>query len=1057
MALVRATQQTALPTVRQLVGDLKKLAREAASAPALDNLVASLDALDAHAGRKSLDVEVVLAGALTPEEAGLVAAWIGPGFQPSKLQIAPGEQPIVDVPGPPLDLRVQVRHLGSRLAQKAGAARAPIAVLVTPRALALTQDEREQLDRAFDDRPQIVLLASTRKAPAAAAPPAAPAEGAPSDAAPAAETAPAAPPADDGPPSESAAAAPAAPPAPTDEPWFKEVEAKAKATAWSTLAHKYVPDATLQTRLGSAPWDQLHDLFRAHGAVVGLDALSNVYDMVLEQVQDEMRVNKSVGQQKLAKLGGAKGAGAAPASPTVDLLAELKTRTQRLAAEFERGASDRLQDLLGQPAGLLVRETEQALGSLQELQLEKKSKTMGARVPAAFEEKVNKLIRERVGRHCAGDLVALNDLFRLIGQEFERTLSQVQGPPIVVQFRYLTDERVRRMLDMYGIFQSPYKGEMPNPGFGEYFASVRKYSMVLVMGASMFGMSAMLRQYREITVPITVLLVAFGTYSVATATRQQRVENLETQLEAARVGMRTEIRRIITDLQKQWTGMLKEFLNDQISGAVAEVDAALKESQGKKAGGDANPERDRVARQLATIDAAEKRIGASGKAREAFVQSVAQIRGDLKGLMSGGGPPGMARPGMPAAGGAARPGMPAVPPRPGMPAVPGRPAGGASAPNPALADARAKMEAMKAARAGGGDAAPGAAAAGGAAADFRARMAAGKAKPEAAAPAAPAAPAEPKVSAADAFKAKMAAMKAAKTEGGAPAAAPPAASAPPAAAPAPPPAAASETPAASPAVAPSVAAAPAAPAPAAAGQPAAEPKVSAADAFKAKMAAMKAAKAAPAAAEAPAAAAAAPAAPAAPVEATPAPATATAPAEATAAPAAPSAEAAPTPAAAAPAAEAKVSAADAFKAKMAAMKAAKAAGAPAAAAPAAAEAPADGAAPAAEPKVSAADAFKAKMAAMKAAKAAPAAAAAPAPSSEAPPAAPAAEQAAEPAAAAPEETPAPAETPAPPPPAAPPELEPTAALPRPTEEETRFAETMEIRAMPEVKSPERPE
>jgi hypothetical protein len=33
MALVRATQQTALPTVRQLVGDLKKLAREAASAP----------------------------------------------------------------------------------------------------------------------------------------------------------------------------------------------------------------------------------------------------------------------------------------------------------------------------------------------------------------------------------------------------------------------------------------------------------------------------------------------------------------------------------------------------------------------------------------------------------------------------------------------------------------------------------------------------------------------------------------------------------------------------------------------------------------------------------------------------------------------------------------------------------------------------------------------------------------------------------------------------------------------------------------------------------------
>jgi hypothetical protein len=1052
MALVRATQQTALPTVRQLVGDLKKLAREAASAPALDTLVASLDALDAQAGRKSLDVELILGGALSPEEAGIVAAWIGQGFPASKLQIAPGEQPIVDVPGAPLELRVQVRHLTSRLAQRAGVARAPVAVLVAPRPLALSADEKEQLDRAFDDRPQIVLLASARKAPAAPAPPveAAPAEGAAPEPAPA-----------EGAPAEAAPAeaAPAGPPSPADEPWFKEVEAKAKAAGWGALSHKYVPDTTLQTRLGSPPWDQLHDLFRAHGTVVGLDALSSVYDMVLEQVQDEMRVNRSVGQQKLQKLGGGKAGAAAPASPTVDLLADLKTRTQRLAAEFERGASDRLQDLLGQPAGLLVRETEQALGGLQELQLEKKSKTMGARVPAAFEEKINKLIRERVGRHCAGDLVALNDLFRLIGQEFERTLAQAQGPPIVVQFRYLTDERVRRMLDMYGIFQSPYKGEMPNPGFGEYFASVRKYSMVLVMGASMFGMSAMLRQYREITVPITVLLVAFGTYSVATATRQQRVENLETQLEAARVGMRTEIRRIITDLQKQWTVMLKEFLNDQISGAVAEVDAALKESQGKKAGSDANPERDRVARQLATIDAAEKRIAASGKARDAFVQAVAQIRGDLKGLMAGGGPPGMARPGMPAAG--ARPGGAAMPARPGMPGAAARPAGGPPG-NPALAEARAKMEALKAGKAAGAPAASG-----GAAADFRARMAAGK-KPEAEA-AAPAGPAEPKVSAADAFKAKMAAMKAAKS-GDAPAAAP-------------------------------VAAEPAAPPPAApeAAPPAAEPKLSAADAFKAKMAAMKAAKSGdaspgpaspapePAAvADAPAAAA-SDAAPPAEAKVSAADAFKAKMAAMKAAKAAEAAPAAPAPAAlagapvaaasdaatAAPAAEAKVSAADAFKAKMAAMKAAKAAeatpAAPAPAAPAVAEAPvaaasdAAPAAPAAEAKASAADAFKAKMAAMKAAKEAkaPATAEAPtAPAADAAAPAPAgdakvsaadafkAKMAAMKAARSAAATPEPA--------AAAPEPAPPAPAP-PAEPDTHFAETMEIRALPEVKSTERAE
>ena len=143
------------------------------------------------------------------------------------------------------------------------------------------------------------------------------------------------------------------------------------------------------------------------------------------------------------------------------------------------------------------------------------------------------------------------------------------------------------MLDMFGIFQSPYtRRDAELLGFGEYFASVRKYSMILVMGASMFGMSAMLRQYREYTVPITVLLVAFGTYSVMMNTRQQRVENLETQLEAAR-GHADGDPLIITDLQQG--GDAEGVPERPDLGAVAEVDAALKEAQGRRARATRNP------------------------------------------------------------------------------------------------------------------------------------------------------------------------------------------------------------------------------------------------------------------------------------------------------------------------------------------------------------------------------------------------------------------------------------------------------------------------------------
>ncbi|MEK7359729.1 MAG: hypothetical protein AAB422_05085, partial [Planctomycetota bacterium] len=51
------------------------------------------------------------------------------------------------------------------------------------------------------------------------------------------------------------------------------------------------------------------------------------------------------------------------------------------------------------PAGALVRETEALLASLDDLETEPKAKTLGVKVPAEFEEKGNKLIRERVAKH----------------------------------------------------------------------------------------------------------------------------------------------------------------------------------------------------------------------------------------------------------------------------------------------------------------------------------------------------------------------------------------------------------------------------------------------------------------------------------------------------------------------------------------------------------------------------------------------------------------------------------------------------------------------------------
>lgn len=776
MALVRATLATALPTVQQLIGELRKAVREAGPAAALDQVLATLDALDAYCARKVLEADVVLTGPLSEGEARAIAGAVAAGFPAEKLRAGASEPVTVDCPAPALSLRASVRPLTYRVASKAGTPWPPVLVLVAVRPPALTLDDRAAIERLLEDRPQVLLV---------------------------------------GPP---------------DSEHFKELEARVRALAWSCLKIDPAapPEQSHQARLSAPPFDTFPEVFRAHAAATALESLLSVLAMSVEQQQREIKVNKSVVQQKLAKF-----TQKTPASPAADITAEIKTRTQRLAGEFERGAAERLQELLGQPMGSLARELEGMVQGLSDLEEQPKTATIALRVPPAFEEQVNRTIRERVARYCAQDLVAINDLFRMISQDVERTLAQSSGPPVTANFRYLTDERVRRMLDAYGSFQSQYRGEIPAKGFGDYFASVRKYSMFLVMGASMFGMSAMLRQYREIVFPVTLMIIAWGSYSVFTGAQRQRVETKEKELEAARASMRGEIKRILAELQKQWGTFLTQYLNEQTTGGLTELDAAIKDYQTRK-GGVTDPEKERLQRQMQGLDAAEKKLAGSVKGREALAASVAQVKGDLKGLAAAPGA-GAARPGMPAGGlGAARAGGGLAAARAAAPPPPPKAAGPslADAKAAAMADAKAKLDAMKAARAAAAPARlaptnPPAAAPAPAAPASPAGSAPAAAAPVAPDPTAPSTPAvappndapaaaaAAKPSALDAYKAKMAALKASKGAAAPPAptsapAAPPAESVA-VAAPAPP---AESTAAPAPDAAPTPAAAPASAAPA---------------------------------------------------------------------------------------------------------------------------------------------------------------------------------------------------------------------------------------------------
>src|SRR5687767_7006366 len=158
MPLVRATLATALPTVQQLVGELRKAVREAGAGGALDQVLQSLDALDAYAAHKAIEAEVVLTARPSEGEARAIAAALAEGFPPEKLIAGAASPVMVDVPRPPLDLRAHVRPFAQRVVVRAGTPRPPLLVLVAVQPAAFAGDDAAALERLLEDRPQVLLV-----------------------------------------------------------------------------------------------------------------------------------------------------------------------------------------------------------------------------------------------------------------------------------------------------------------------------------------------------------------------------------------------------------------------------------------------------------------------------------------------------------------------------------------------------------------------------------------------------------------------------------------------------------------------------------------------------------------------------------------------------------------------------------------------------------------------------------------------------------------------------------------------------------------------------------
>ena len=415
---------------------------------------------------------------------------------------------------------------------------------------------------------------------------------------------------------------------PASAPWAAELSSALQPLVWSAeqVDAAALPAKSLVDRFHTPPWDATVDLLRAYVVAGASESVASVFGMALEQELRALKAKRMLAQQKAAKLQQVR-PGPAGAGETVS---EIRSLIQRQLGEFERGAVDRLAAQLTAPSGAIWAEVDAAVAGLSFLDEEKRAKTRALGVPKAFEDDLLRILREKISAHCIGDLVALKDLYRIVSAEVDRVLDAAGGPPVVIQFGYLPDEKLERLLERSVSLERRYQGELPRSGFFEYVMMARRFQVILFMFISAFGLS-FLRQYQGFMVPASILLLSSGGLYVWHSVKKERVESTRRELEKAREALRGEVKRMLSELQRGWAQALQQHLSDQQPHLLSQVEGTWRDYQARK-GTETADEKLRLQRQLQGFETQERKLQAPQKGRDGVVTGLAQLRGELRQL-----------------------------------------------------------------------------------------------------------------------------------------------------------------------------------------------------------------------------------------------------------------------------------------------------------------------------------------------------------------------------------------------------------------------------------------
>lgn len=261
----------------------------------------------------------------------------------------------------------------------------------------------------------------------------------------------------------------------------------------------------------------------------------------------------------------------------IDPYNSIKYNIQYQLSQLERNINDKL-DLFFLPGtGPFWGKVYPTVDTLSRLDTVEKAKTNTLKLPDKARDMFLNHTRNVLEERFLIFTQLTNEALVNINIDTTQVCEQKNVPPINFFIAPLNEKDSQTTLDSAIRIERAYEANVQRKGWYEYFMAVRKFQMIFLMLISLFGIGSFIRKQPKIMITASLILTAFGAYTLRKTVKQERDEQTEKELEKARENLKDEARRMGSETAQRWRKQFSDYyksVNTQFIKQIEETSQA---------------------------------------------------------------------------------------------------------------------------------------------------------------------------------------------------------------------------------------------------------------------------------------------------------------------------------------------------------------------------------------------------------------------------------------------------------------------------------------------------